>query len=431
MKKCFLTALIIFSLAFGACTVPSEDARMTTLTLATFERNRELDNWVSYFNSTHHDIQVEIVNYATESLDPYDAINRLKAEIVSGKGPDLVDFGYYYSPLDASSGILADLYPFMESDPAFDKEDYFYNIIKSFAVGEGLYVMVPYFSIKTFTTVYPGLSGRDSIDVRSLMEIYENRPEGTFLYPGEMKHEVLDRIAHGSMANYVDWESGTCRFDSEGFKALLAFANQFPDTLVWAEDYSVQSVFMEGNAILYPGNIMSVFDITGTKLFLGEAPTFIGHPMDSGNGNMAQKGFVAVSIGAASKNKEEAWIFVRSFLDADFQDSIDELPVSRAALERQLAEAMKPEYDENGEKIAKANAGFAGDAPLYIYEISAEDAELLRVLIEKVEFNSATDNHLREIIYEEADYYFKDGRGIDETAKIIQNRARIYISESK
>jgi len=433
MKKYLLIFIILFSLAFCVCgPAPNAETTVKTLTLASVGRNRELANWVNAFNSSNAGIQIEFIDYSTGDPDPHDALNRLKVEIVSGKGPDLVDLGYYYSPLDASSGILLDLYPFFENDSGFNKEDYFYNIIESFAVGNGLYVLVPVFTVKTFTTVDPLLNGRDGVDVNTLMDIYENRNEGVILYPGETKNDVLSRIVHGSMPNYVDWDSGKCRFDSECFMGLLEFANQFPSTLVLAEDYSIQSIFMDGGAILYPGGITSVFDITSTKLFLGEPLTFIGHPMDAGNGNMAQRGDIAIGISSSSKNQEEAWEFIKSFLSADFQDNIDYgLPVSRTALNDLLTSAMQTEYDGKGEKIAKDYVRFDGDALINIYGITAEDADLLLALIKKVEFNSSTDYFLQQIINEEADYFFNDGRSAEDTATIIQNRASLYLSENK
>ena len=92
---------------------------------------------------------------------------------------------------------------------------------------------------------------------------------------------------------------------------------------------------------------------------------------------------------------------------------------------------MQVEYDENGEKVAKEVSRFADEEPDYIYEISAEDAEALKSILYKIEHNATVDRNLYNILLEEVDYLFNDGRNVDDVADIIQNRASVYISESK
>ncbi|MDE7044321.1 MAG: hypothetical protein K2O97_04775, partial [Acetatifactor sp.] len=102
-----------------------------------------------------------------------------------------------------------------------------------------------------------------------------------------------------------------------------------------------------------------------------------------------------------------------------------------SSLEQRIADAMQAEYKENGEKIVKEVLRFDGEEPDYIYEMSAEDAETLRSVISKIEHNATVDRNLYNILLEEVDHIFIDGRSVDEVADIIQNRASIYISESK
>ncbi|MDE6674642.1 MAG: hypothetical protein K2K19_07505, partial [Acetatifactor sp.] len=82
-------------------------------------------------------------------------------------------------------------------------------------------------------------------------------------------------------------------------------------------------------------------------------------------------------------------------------------------------------------KIGKESFIYYGEEPVNIYEISAEDAETLKTIICKIEHNATLDRNLYTIMLEEADYLFNDNRNVDDVADIIQNRARVYISESK
>lgn len=50
-------------------------------------------------------------------------------------------------------------------------------------------------------------------------------------------------------------------------------------------------------------------------------------------------------------------------------------------------------------------------------------------MIENATTLSAIDDELRNIIFEEATVYFTGDRKAEETAKIIQNRAKVYVGE--
>lgn len=388
--------------------------------------------WVELYNDNHSDVKIKIVNYLENYSTPYEALNQIKMEISAGNGPDIINFGRQYSPLDASSGMMADLYPFMQNDESFNQQDFYYNIMKSFEVGDRLYVLVPNYTIDSYATTNKELVDLESMDIWQLVDAYNALDEKSILFPGETKKTVFGMICYGSLENYLDWDKGTCNFNGDSFKEILHFANKFPLNLNWENDDSAKNIFMEGYALLYPVSIDSVYEITSTRMLLGQTPTYIGYPFDSGYGSMAAISDLALGISSTSHNKEEAWEFLESLLDSSFQDSISSgLPIRVSSLEQRLEDAMRVEYDENGEKVVKEVSRFAGEEPDYIYEISTEDAEILKSILRKVEHNATVDRNLYNILLEEVDYLFNDDRNVDDVADIIQNRASVYISESK
>lgn len=438
MKKRIFCILLMCSILFTGCSEDSvSETEEKTLTLAVFEsefilRDSGLLQWVNSYNEAHTDMRIEIVNYLDNYSDPEEALNQIKIEINAGKGPDMINFGWKYSPLDASNGMLADLYPLMKADESFDEHDFYYNVLETFAVDDSLYVMVPAYKIESYATINDKLSGLESMDVQQLVDAYNLSDDKSILFPGETKKSVFGMICYGSMENYIDWDDGTCKFNGDSFKKILGFANEFPLNLNITEDYSAKEIFTEGHALLYPVSIDSVYGITGVRLLYNETPTYIGYPVDAGCGSMAGIAGIAIGISSTSKNKEEAWNFLSSLLDREFQDNINNgLPLRVSSLEQKLENAMEPEYDANGEKIAKGAMRFEGEDTIYIYEISLEDAETLRTIIRKIEYNSTVDYNLYNILLEEADYLFNDDRNVDDVADIIQNRARIYISEKE
>jgi hypothetical protein len=436
LKHYYLGVLLILCLLLAGCNPPGP-AEAITLKLAVFgEReisSSELSKWVHQYNENNPEVIIEMVNYAENSLDPVEALNQIKIEIAAGKGPDIINFNNLsYSPLDASCGILADIYPFMEKDESFNKEDFYFNIINSFSIGENLYILAPSYRIASFTTVNNNFLGLERFNVNKLIDAYNTKEDDAILFPGETKMAVLGMICYKSMENFVDWDKGICQFDSVNFKEIMHFANRFPLHLNFADDHSVMEYFTEGRAILYPASISNVFDTAMLRTLYGETPVYIGYPLDSGNGNMAEIADIAIGISSTSRNKDEAWMFIKSLLESEFQDNIQNgLPLSIISLEKRLAEAMEIEYDLNGDKIVREQIRFEGEVPIDIYMINNEDAEMLKSIIRKVEFNGEIDSTIYSIMLEEADYMFNDDRNADDVANIIQNRASIYVNENK
>lgn len=433
MKKHILWTLLILCFLLTGCDAKSSaETETKILTLAVFQSESQLQEsvllqWVNLYNEKHSDIKIEIVNYYNDYSDLDEALNRVKIEINAGKGPDMINFGSQYSPLDASCGMMADLNPFMQNDESFNEQDFYYNIFKAFEIGDSLYVIVPGFRIDSYATVNNELTDLEGMDIKQLADTYNTLDDGCILFPGETKKAVFGMICYGSLENYIDWDEGTCSFNSDSFKEILNFANQFPLNLNIADDYSAKEIFTEGRALLYPVSIHNVYQITGIRMLYGETPTYIGYPFDSGCGSMAAISDIAIGISSTSKNKNEAWEFLRSLLDSEFQDNIQNgLPLRVSSLEKNIEEAMKPEYDANDNKVVKEILRFEGEEPVNIYEISAEDAETLKLIINRIEFNATVDYNLYNIILEEADYLFNDDRNVDDVADIIQNRASIY-----
>ena len=432
MKRHILRIVLILCLGFAGCNAePFAETETQTLTLASFG-GADLLQWVDLYNEKHSDVKIEVINYLDNYPDLFEALKQIKIEISAGKGPDMIDFGRGYSPLDASCGIMVDLYPFMQNDELFEQQDFYYNVLEAFEVGDSLYVLVPSYVIDSYATTNSELAGLERMDIGQLADAYNMLDDEGILFPGETKKAVFGMLCYGSLENYIDWGAGTCSFDSDSFKEVLHFANKFPLSLNWADDYSAKDVFMEGHALLDPVSISNVYEITGARILHGETPTFIGYPLDSGCGNMAEIADIAIGISAASKNKEDAWGFIRSLLDSEFQNDIKNgLPLRISSMDLKIEAAMRTEYDANGEKVAKEVLRFEGEEPINIYEISAKDAETLKSIICKIEHNATVDRNLYNILLEEADYLFNDGRNVDDVADIIQNRASVYISENK
>ncbi len=407
----------------------------TTLILGTAYVNSSLRKQVDNFNRQNTGFFIEIKEYGGELIEGSSAVDLMQMEISAGKGPDIIDFGYQYSPGVVSKGITEDLYAYMEADVSFDEEDYFTNIVDTYAVGGKLYALSPDFSIKTVAGTKEQLGDAGQWNMKDLMAFYQENTEGGMLFPGDSQKEVFGFLCLGSMGNFVNWAEGTCSFDSELFRELLAFSGQFPERRVYGEDYSVLQQFLTGKALLYPVSISDVYDCTKVRLvFGGSQVSYIGYPMDGKDGNTVVPGRFILGINKNSDNKEAAWGFIKSFLEEEYQSSIEgSLPLLRSEVLSRQEEAKRVEYEDSpsGGRVetVKASVIFEGEEPIDITCIEEQDAVCLLDVIGRVETTYAADAELYSIILEEIIYYFENDSDIDAVVDIIQNRASIYVSE--
>ena len=125
MKKFFLLCVVLVLLLVG-CKNDTED-EVTTLTLASFGDNSELSEQVELFNQNHTDYKIEIKQYQRSEHIEEDGIAQLQKEIISGKGPDIINFGMDYSVTDIMGEYTENLYPYI-TETAMENDVNYYLI---------------------------------------------------------------------------------------------------------------------------------------------------------------------------------------------------------------------------------------------------------------------------------------------------------------
>lgn len=407
----------------------------TTLTLAAFGENREIMRQVEAFNDQNEEYQIRIEQYVRSDEPETDGIARLQREIVSGKGPDIIDFGMQYATSDIVGRYTEDLKPYLAEAGFYEEAEYFTNVWDAFSYKEGLYALPVSFTMQTFAGSREALAGRKQWTIEEMMECYEAQPIGKILYPGQTKKDVFGTILTGSMDYYIDWEQGTCAFDGEAFQRVMSFANTFPDTLVITEDYSVKQTFYEGGALLLPLHMSGIYDICKAEfIFDQEEISYIGFPVEGVNGTVVKPSDIMLAISANCEHKDVAWNFIRQFLTDDYQREIDTgFAVCRAVLEETLEENQVIEYKDDSAgasvPVVKDRVLFEGEEPVEIYCITEKQSQTLLELITSVEICSANDYQLYSVLLEEVDSYFSGDKSLAETAAVMQSRANIYVSE--
>lgn len=421
-----------------------------TVTLATQYLDWDVQNMIVDFNRKNQDFRIQIIDYSGfNTEDDYTAgATKLTTELLAGNVPDIIDLnGMPYTQL-AAKGILEDLYPYIDNDSEFSRSDFFENVFKALEVNGKLYSTCASFSLETLVGAASIVGDTPGWTYAQLDEALANMPEGCdILDVSTTRDDVLQYSLALDMNHYVDWGSGKCSFDSEDFKQMLAFANRFPESFDWenfnwTEESNSDYRISQGMQMLMQAGIYSISDVRYYDAYFGGDATYIGFPTLSGTGNMlnTSSGF---AMSAASTHKEQVWQFLREFFTEKTQAGVWSIPTNRNVFNKLLEKEMTAEYqkdengnyvlDENVEKIEfpKGSIGLSSGKTFTFYALTQQQADELIALIESTDKIAMSNEKISNIVTKHANAYFSGDKSLDDTAKLVQSEANIYINEQR
>ena len=426
----------------------------TVLTLATQYVNWNDRDTIIKFNRNSDKYRIEVLDYSEYNTEEdYEAgLTKLKTEIMAGNLPDIICLNGLDGSLLSAKGLIVDLYPYMDADSEFSRDDFFPNVLKAVEENGKLYSTVGSFYIQTVAGASSVVGTEPGWTYADLEAALATMPEGCEPFDHyTTRDDILQTSLMLDMDDYVNWSTGECNFDSQQFIDLLNFANKFPaefdwDNYEWSDEDDSWNRIAQGKQMLISANL-SDFDssiLQYQTIFGGDVDdvTFIGFPTNNGVGSMLgiDSGY---AITKNCKDPEAAWQFLRSFFTEDFQKGLWNFPSNKNAFNAKLKEAMTPEYmtdgegnyilDENGNKIEQSQGGFGwGDgAMVEIYAMTQEQADKLMELIESTEKVANYDSAIYDIVTEQAAAFFAGQKSAEEVAKLVQSKANIFVNEQR
>lgn len=180
--------------------------------------------------------------------------------------------------------------------------------------------------------------------------------------------------------------------------------------------------------------------------------SYIGYPTQGGAGSSFYT-YDNLSMSASCQHKEGAWAFIRQVLlpggsqrteTSSFGTSSYSpgFPVNKADFD----ETMSPKWmvnksgelmlDADGERIEKPGDGLVATGypcSLVLFNLAPTQPQLERFmeLYNAIDHITSSEYDLLDIIIDEAEVYWAGDRPLDETAKLIQSRAGIYVNEQR
>ena len=365
----------------------------------------------------------------SDALRIYDGTGTLCAQIAHEQWAGRLLQGgdgkvYYYEELgkggvlravDAKQGLLRDLGQDLAADGDLNAED----LVLARAIENdcgGLYVMTDSFVIEARIGLKSRFGDAWGWSFEDYYRIDSEMGPGKMTIYNLTAEYFLDNSVSRYLRETIDWQSGTCDFENPDFIRLLEACRNVHETPEDPENMIFGANLM-GDGVLATEFVWldDATDLAQECRRVGQSVSVIGWPTPDGSCGTDFALRNPMGVMKNSKHPELCWAFLKyCLLHAD-----NDIPNYRPLLEAQIEEARH--IDPNAER----DLWYDGlRSPITEAEVG-----LLRELLARVEHTTLSDETAMGIVKEEAAPYLAGERGAEETARIIQQRMRIYVAE--
>ena len=436
----------------------SEIAPKKVLTLGCFNLDQSMRTAISEFNRENEEYAISSVCYSDENSGVYDdynnALTNFNNELIAGNIPDilLLDSNMPYDSY-VEKGLFADIYELMDSDPEYTRDKFIPNTLSALERDGKLYSIALSFFVNTYVGKSSRLAGVDTLTFDKAEELLAAMPEGAVLLSDDTTREAFISYAL-QYSSFVDYENVTCNYDSDEFKAILEKSLEYPAEITDYTDYEEMQMMVGEDKALLMSQYLSGFNEFNylENGLLHEDAAFVGFPGKDGANGILQLNS-QISIAADSEYKEGAWEFIKMTLeDMVYEEEIelfdptdDEtyiekrwtsgrtfgFPVLKEDLENLGIQYTIPykTFNENGELVDRDSVMNMNGIELKNKDVSEDDIHRYIDFLCSVDTVSQWDQDLNNIVNEEISAFAQGGKSADETAKLIQSRVSLYLSE--
>ncbi len=441
----------------------------------------EIKNSINIFNQNHTEVQIEIHDYSDEG-----GLERLQTELVLGQVPDIMEMHYFGStfnrrtevkngqrtswrstqnnslerPADeywmpyrqmAQKGYLEDLWPYIENDPELGRDGVLQAPMKAAEVNGGLYILFMEVRINTVMGPESIVGDRYSWTLEELFETFSAMQEGsTILRYNATKRDLFFDLLCSSISKYVNIDTGTCSFDSQDFRELLALLEYFPNESDFTGPEKASEEIMEriraGKQMLEVTQISWPEDLIRRDGYWQERTAFPGYPTaDGSSGNSFYPMGDILAMSATCQDKDAAWEYIRELIKPRRNKetaivSFVSTPVNMNDYDWflwgnlvYLTKNCKEINPDDPTLAVLPWLPFGAYGPeIYPMELlTEEDMKRFETLLNSTTLLYWPDDELSNIVWDSIGPYLAGDRSLDDTVALVQNRAQLYVNEMR
>ena len=444
------------SVAVMSAVPRSELPEKTTLVYATLYLNYNARRQILDFNKKSENYRIEVRDYY-EYIDDDPtgnaSLQKLNTEILAGNVPDILDTNSMPVRQYGAKDILEDLWPYIDNDPELGRDKLMLRPLEANQQDGKLYEVFGGFEVRTVVGPTRIVGDRASWTLAELREALARMPEGCTIFGvSDVKDSMLHTLISLNMDRFVDWETGSCGFDSSDFKALLEFCNSFPaefnwEEVDWDEWEEEESRVMTGKQMLTQQYLYDFdWSLQRTKAVYNGEYSFVGYPKEDGGCGSSFILSGGVAMTSACRDKDGAWSFIRQMLLPTSNGSnsryYGDFPINKADFDRMVETALESRYetdkdgnpilDDDGNPIPMSYGSIwiSEDVQLDLGPVEQADIDKVMDLYNAIDSIYRYDEKIMDAVKEVASQYFAGDKPLDEAASLIQSKVKLYIGEN-
>ncbi len=362
--------------------------------------------------------------------------NRIMAEMVAGKGPDILYVTQEDLILLQEKGLLLEL---SDMIPQETRDVLIPGVLELGTVNGQLVGLVPEVQFITVGTPIQ-VWGKDGWNLEELAGVLETRDDWecplieTGLRPdGESMLYILLFYADTPI---LDLEQGTCRFDSQEFVHILELCRKYGDMRAYEKRMEEQLSRDECSRLLREGEMAAEIlhfygglnEYSSARERFGEHSHIVGFPVESGSGNYVESysdGYLVVN--ARTQYKEEIGKFFSLLLSYENQFKTSAACVRKDVIRDCVFNNGGSYYMLYSSDTEKREFG----PELAVKPDGTTYQEEYLDFVESCEPVPYFPQQIREIVKEEVASFFAGHKEAEEVADIIQRRVQLYLDENK
>ncbi len=391
-------------------------------------------NCAADYSRTHPGVTIRV-----EQMDANDdySWNKLIVDFQNGEGPDLIWADWDHLERLHAAGLLS---PLGDRIPKDVTDRVFTGVLSFGTMDDELYAIPGDANLKVIF-VSDAAWSQNGWTMEELLEAYrKQKAENPDLrFAGfDWDLDGLQLFVHlyfPSIANseFLDLESGTCNFRSEGFYDLLRFCRDNADRETGTDSSThkedMKREIAEGRVFCLPYE-GSLIGYSKVRSYLDEGFHPVGWPSASRTSGLVSC-YHATACSVASENADVAADFLAMLLSEEYQIKYGTNWVRRDVMEKQVKDASEIYlYGEDGPEHPEKPAFLHGggrieldgraDGTSYVDEYVALMDGGVPVSLEA---------EIMAILSEEIAPFFAGQKSEQEVAKVIQSRIQLMLSE--
>lgn len=389
------------------------------------------------FNASQANYRI-VLNELSSSNSDGELIGSIDKAILDGNVGDIV----VTQDIDTlrkygEKGVFTNLYSLMNDDMSSD--DIFGCVRQACEINGKLYGIPREFRLETYAAKKLDDAKIWNMDafITYASSLEDDRRALLYMTQKDVYNVLRDSV----ISACIDLENHTCSFDSDTFQNFLSYIVSLPkesaEEFDWNENY-----YMNGKVSLYASDISSYASYYQMKSVFGEEADakIVGYPSAEGGASK----FIAdafYSVTETSNVKEGALTFIHYLLSADCvidemrgMRSIPSLKTTAKAWDESEGKLYYFFYYDNIGRWTADNKPITADdegAPGVCIQLTQERINEVYDFLDTVKVYPYIPSSIVAIVDEDMEAFMSTAKTAEETAKVIQNRVRTYLSEKE